>query len=142
MDNKESFKEKQERFLEALRRIGNGECRVRERIIKEGAHSYVISGKELESYERWENDVKYKNDCLEKQNKELRKEIDELKKKLENKQTIVNNSDTYIDGFLKSKESNNNYDPVADIVMTVLFTIGILYTIIVGFCIYLGYYNV
>lgn len=101
MSKDKTFKEKHADVLDALKRIGNGELHVRSRIIHEGAHSYILSGEELEEYERWENDVNYKNDCLEKQNKELRKENAELKKKLENNQTVFQYGDVSCDYYPK-----------------------------------------
>lgn len=59
-----SFKPLNDDLLDSLRRISNGELRVRSRMIHEGAHSYILSGEALEKYERYENDVKYKTNVL------------------------------------------------------------------------------
>lgn len=67
-------------FVEALRRISNGECRVRSRIIKEGGHAYSLSGEELEEYERYENNLLEKIKRLEKENEKLKAEIENLMK--------------------------------------------------------------
>jgi len=101
MSDNKLFEDEKAKFLDALKRISNGELHVRSRIIHEGAHSYSISGEELEHYERWEQDIKYKNECLEKRNKELREENAELKKKLENNQTVFQDGDGSWDYYPK-----------------------------------------